>query len=153
MNSPAPRSKARQRRLLVRGLAVLVGLAPILLIEAGLRLAGIGDPARAADPLAGFAGSRPLFERVGEKFRTVRSRVPFFNPQEFSAQKPANGYRVFCFGGPTIYGHPYQSETAIPKWLELELAARNPGRRVEVVAERGVNPLLRDRILAGAVPH
>lgn len=108
-----------------------------MLLEAALRLLGVGVPA--SDPVAGIGGQRPLFERVGDVYRTARAKENFFNPQEFSAQKPTNAFRVFAFGGSTAYGHPYLKDTAFPEWLKLELAARAPTRQIEAINCGGIS--------------
>ncbi|HEY6167439.1 MAG TPA: hypothetical protein VI454_05335, partial [Verrucomicrobiae bacterium] len=112
---------------------------PFVVLEAGLRAFDVGKPTSQTDPLAGFNRQHPLFERFGDVYRTVRSRGPYFGMQEFAAHKPANGFRIFTFGGSTVFGHPYLNDTAFPKWLELELAVRNPSRRVESVNCGGVS--------------
>jgi len=137
--SPEAPASRPSRRHLFRVAAVLLGLLPFLVLEGVLRLFDVARPARAADTLSGFNRNFPLFERAGAEFRTLRSREPFFNPQRFLAEKPANGFRVFCFGGSTVYGHPYQWETSFPEWLRLELAASSPARTVEVVNCGGVS--------------
>lgn len=137
--NPAYANPRRRRLIWVRLAAVALGILPFVLLEVGLRMFDARNPARLADPLAGFNRQQPLFERVGDVYRTVHSREPFFNPQEFKAEKPANGFRVFCFGGSTIYGHPYLSDTAMPKWLELELRGRNPIPAIEVINCGGVS--------------
>src|SRR5205823_689413 len=95
--------------------------------------------ADSSDPLSGFSRNFPLFERRGAVYRTVQAREPFFPHQEFPASKPANGFRMFCFGGSTVHGHPYQSPTAFPAWLELELAGNIPGRVYQAVNCGGVS--------------
>ncbi|MBI3878136.1 MAG: hypothetical protein HY300_19605 [Verrucomicrobia bacterium] len=129
----------RWRRFWFRVAAVLLGLSPFLLLEAGLRLFDVADPAAARDPLAGFSSQRALFERVGDVYRTARSREPYFGRQEFKVTKLTNGFRAFCFGGSTVYGHPYLNDTAFTKWLELELAGGNSSRAVEVINCGGVS--------------
>jgi hypothetical protein len=108
-----------------RLLAILIGISPFILLELGLRVFGLGA---GNDPLSGFNQNIPLFGRVGRTYRTARAREPFFPHQEFAVDKPANSFRIFCFGGSTVHGHPFESETAFPKWLELELRACDPKR-------------------------
>jgi len=136
---PNPDSRSRARRWGFPLAAVAVGLLPLLLLEVGLRVLGVAEPASGTDPLAGFNRQLRLFELTGDRYQVIRSREPFFQPQGFAAVKPANGFRVFCFGGSTVYGHPYLADTAFPKWLELELAATRPDRRVEVVNCGGIS--------------
>ena len=127
------------RRRWFRVFAVLAGLLPLAALEAGLRLCDVGRPADAPDPFAGFNRNFPLFERQGAVYRTARARAPFIAPQEFPAEKPRGSFRLFCFGGSTVYGHPYTGETAFPKWLELELAGRDPSRAWQSINCGGVS--------------
>jgi hypothetical protein len=119
--------------------AVFLAVLPFILAEAGLRVFGVGRPEDSADPLSGFSQRLPLFVRQGPVYRTARARELFFNTQEFAATKPRDGFRVFCFGGSTVYGHPYEAATAFPKWLELELSAADPARPYEVINCGGVS--------------
>jgi len=140
---PTPHARAsaigRSRRNWFRLFAVLAGLLPLVALEGGLRLFDVGRPADAPDPFAGFNRNFPLFERQGAVYRTSRSRAPFIAPQEFPAEKPPGGFRMFCFGGSTVYGHPYTGETSFPKWLELELAGRDPSRTWQAINCGGVS--------------
>ena len=119
--------------------AIFLGALPFVVLELGLRWFGVGNPTAHRDPLAGFSQRHPLFERAGEKYHTVRSRLPFFGEQEFATNKPTNVFRIFCFGGSTVYGHPYLNATAFPAWLALELNARDPSRRFEALNCGGVS--------------
>ncbi len=112
---------------------------PFILAEAALRVLDVGRPEDSADALTGFNRRLPLFVRQDNVYRTAHAREPFFLPQEFPADKPRNGLRVFCFGGSTVHGHPYKGDTAFPKWLELELAATNPTRSCQVINCGGVS--------------
>jgi lysophospholipase L1-like esterase len=136
--NPVLQTKAKRHpRFVFRVAAILLGLAPFLLIECGLRLAGV--PGGDSDPLSGFNRNLRLFERDGSIYRTAGSREPFFPAQQFPVTKPTNGFRIFCFGGSTVHGHPYQSDTAFPKWLELELNARESKRTFQAINCGGVS--------------
>jgi hypothetical protein len=106
---------------------MLIALFPFVLTEIGLRVCGVGT---ADDPLSGFNQNIPLFERDGQMYRTAKAREPFFPSQEFTAAKATNRFRIFCFGGSTVHGHPFENETAFPKWLEFELRACDPRQRL-----------------------
>ena len=131
--------RGRPRRWVFAGAAMLAGLLPLVVLEAGLRLFDVGRPAENPDPFSGFNRNFPLFERQGAVYRTARARAPFIGPQEFPAEKPRNGFRIFCFGGSTVYGHPYLADTAFPKWLELELTGRDPARSWQAINCGGVS--------------
>lgn len=127
------------RRIWFRLGAVLAGVLPLLVVEGGLRLCGFGRPVDSPDPLAGFNRNYPLFEQEGAVYRTTRATAPFVAPQEFPAAKPPCGFRIFCFGGSTVYGHPYTGETAFPKWLELELTSSDPSRQWQAINCGGIS--------------
>ena len=129
----------RSRRIWFRVFSVVAGLLPLVALEAGLRLFDVGRPTDAPDPFAGFNRNFPLFERQGAVYRTSRARAPFIAPHEFPVEKPRGSFRMFCFGGSTVYGHPYTGETAFPKWLELELAGRDPSRTWQAINCGGVS--------------
>lgn len=134
-----PRASARSRAVLFRLAAILVALLPFIALEAGLRLFDLGRPGAESDPLSGFNRRFPLFERQGRVYRTARAREPFVSLQEFPAEKPPNGFRIFCFGGSTVYGHPYLADTAFPKWLEIDLAGSDPSRSYQAINCGGVS--------------
>ena len=110
-----------------------------MLIEVGLRCFDVGRPTDAPDPFAGFNRNFPLFERHGAVYRTARSREPLIAPLEFPADKPRGAFRAFCFGGSTVYGHPYVGDTAFPQWLELELAGSDPSRSWQAINCGGIS--------------
>lgn len=138
-STPERPAAARTRHRLFAAAACLAGLLPLLLLELGLRWFDVVRPADQPDPFAGFNRHFPVFERQGNTYRTARAREPFLAPQEFPATKPPGSLRVFCFGGSTVYGHPYLGDTAFPKWLELELAATAGGRASQVINCGGIS--------------
>ena len=117
---------------------MFAGLLPFILLEVSLRLLGIGADT-AIDPLSGFNSRIPLFERDGAHYPTAKAREPFVSAQQFPADKAPNTFRVFCFGGSTVYGHPYLSDTAFPEWLKIELSARVSSHTFEVINCGGVS--------------
>lgn len=129
----------RARWVTVRVAAVMLGILPFVLLEAGLRGLNLGRPAENPDPFAGFNPAYPLFEQQGSVYRTARGRAPFIASQEFSAAKPPNGFRIFCFGGSTVFGHPWLGATAFPQWLELELAQSDPTHSWQAINCGGIS--------------
>lgn len=117
----------------------MLGLLPIVLLEIGLRVAGVG--AEATDLHAGFGNVSPLFElnQTGELYRTSLAKEQFFVAQEFPAKKPEKEFRIFCLGGSTVQGRPYRPETSFGKWLELDLNARDTTRTYRSINCGGVS--------------
>jgi tetratricopeptide (TPR) repeat protein len=140
---PGPvRSTARPppRRLWwFRGAAILLGLAPLLLLEVGLRLTGVAPRESLEDPFVGFRAVPPLFVRQGDRYQIPISRQEYFRPESFAAVKPADEFRIFCLGGSTVQGRPYAIETSFTTWLEIALQSADPSRRWEVVNCGGVS--------------
>lgn len=115
--------------------ALAAGCVPLVLLEAGLRLTGVGANQPYHDPLVGFSRVAPLFElnETDGQYRTAHGHRVFFETQEFAQAKPENGYRIFCLGGSTVRGRPYTTQSAFARWLQLELSARDPQHVYEVV--------------------
>jgi lysophospholipase L1-like esterase len=142
----SPRSQqfrlaSRWKTWLFRGLAVLVGLSPLIALEIGLRLTGTCKPTDANDPFVGFSSIQPLFVRneSTDRFEIAKSRLTHFQPDSFAAKKPTNEFRIFVLGGSTVQGRPWSIETAFSTWLELNLNAADCSRRYEVVNCGGVS--------------
>ena len=115
--------------------AIFVGLLPFVLVEGVLRMTGLGRPSGYQNPFIGFSQLYPLFELDADasQYRTSQYHHYFFGPQSFPAKKGPSTFRAFCLGGSTVLGHPYSTETAFPKWLEIELAGRDPSRHYEII--------------------
>ena len=130
-----------RRRWIFRLLAIGVGLLPLLLAELVLAAIGLGGPEREVDPFVGFSELRPLFvrNREGTRFEIPPVHYKFFRPESFGATKEPGEFRVFCLGGSTVQGRPFQVETSFTTWLELGLNAADPSRRWEVVNCGGVS--------------
>ncbi|MCB9723614.1 MAG: tetratricopeptide repeat protein [Spirochaetaceae bacterium] len=116
-----------------------------LVLEGGLWLAGFEAPIDRADPYVGFAGEIPLFEdeldaETGVLWRrTAPNKLSFFNDQRFLADKPEGSRRVFCLGGSTTYGRPYDDATSFCRWLRESLAIVAPDTTWEVVNAGGIS--------------
>lgn len=91
---------------------------------------------------------QPLFYEVeedGESFMQINSQVGerYFNknvmpvpnlyPQKFAVDKRPETYRIFCVGGSTTAGFPYEMTVPFPKQLELMLREDQPQKNFEVI--------------------
>jgi len=133
--------RRRLRGLVFRLLALLLGLAPFLVVEAALWTLDWGRPSDHGDPFVGFSAVHPLFKLSddGAQYEIARSRLTFFCPDSFSAKKGTNEFRIFCLGGSTVQGRPFAIETSFTTWLELNLQAADPSRQWQVVNCGGVS--------------
>ena len=134
--------RRRWRDLLMA--AVAVGLF-FALLEAVLALAGVRPVTLREDPFLGFAGSSPLFvpEAGGAggepDLVTAPAKLELFNEQRFPRRKPPGRYRIFCLGGSTTFGRPYDDATSFAGWLRELLPFVDPSRRWEVINAGGVS--------------
>lgn len=140
MKSPT-RTLAAGRLWACRGGAVLLAMGALLAAEFTCRGLGVGRPTLAPDPFVGFSAIHPLFEVDTERqvYRICPSRRRFFAYESFPVEKPAQGFRIFCFGGSTVKGEPYSIPTSFTTWLELALREADPEREWDVVNCGGIS--------------
>ena len=70
---------------------------------------------------------------------TAENKLSLFNAQHFPRKKAAGTFRIFCLGGSTTYGHPYDDKTSFPGWLRELLPVVDPSRRWEVINAGGIS--------------
>jgi len=146
-----------------RTIALLLGLLPLLAAELLCRAAGWGDFRDRPDPFAGFSRLAPAFTRtvgVDGVARFVAAEGRPSATRRLLADKPANGFRVFVFGGSTEAGTPYGYDFSFAEFLSRLLTEALPDRSVEVIncaaagyASRRLLYLLRDPVAARAIEH
>jgi len=127
--------------------ALVLPLAAIffffLLLEGGLALFGVKPALQTEDPFVGFAANTPLFLPArgpdGKQILSTAPHMYFFNRQEFIMPKPPNTVRIFCLGGSTTYGRPYNDATSFSSWLRELLPLIKPDRNWEVINAGGIS--------------
>jgi len=114
------------------------------LLEGLLAVLGIQPRMYSEDPYVGFSSHSPLFVRAqdtegNEIYRVADEKLRLFNQQEFPAIKKEGSYRIFCMGGSTTYGRPFDDQTSFCGWLRVMLPAVDPSRKWEVINAGGVS--------------
>ena len=110
------------------------------LLEFGFWAAGQPTLLEIEDPSRGFSGLVSAYEQEGEVYRTRRAVVgSTFNDQSFLVDKPSNGIRIFCLGGSSAYGFPWDAEAAFGGMLRDVMAANHSDKHVEVVNASGIS--------------
>jgi len=109
-----------------------------------LGIAGIRPALSTEDPFVGFAENIPLFveDRQADGsmlVRTAGNKLKLFNNQTFPKHKGDNTYRVFCMGGSTTFGRPYDDKVSFCGWLRAYLNAADPARDWEIINVGGVS--------------
>ncbi len=125
-------------------LGISVALAFFILVELILMAFGVVPLYERTDPSVGFSGYAPLFvkstEPNGEQiFKTAHNKFRWFNPQTFPVRKAEGTTRIFCIGGSTTYGRPYNDLTSFCGWLRKFLPVVDPSRRWEVINAGGIS--------------
>ena len=108
---------------------MLLGLSPFLAFEALCTAFDWGRPSLHDDPFVGFRSTRPLFvlSSDGRRYEIPKARQTYFQAESFAAHKADNEYRIFVLGESTVQGNPYGIQTSFTTWLEIALAAADPG--------------------------
>jgi len=124
-------------------LSIAVTVVFFLLLEGLLALLGVDREPYADDPYVGFASTSRLFVESPTTggptmLETAESKLTLFNPQRFSEDKRGTT-RIFCVGGSTTFGRPYDDTTSFCGWLRELLPVAAPNRRWEVINAGGVS--------------
>ena len=114
-----------------------------LLLECLLALLGVRATLENHDPYVGFESSIPLFvEETGggqPMLKTAANKLRYFNAQRFSKSKAPNTLRVFCLGGSTTFGRPFDDRTSYAGWLRELLPLADRQKQWEVINTGGVS--------------
>ncbi|UCF69163.1 MAG: tetratricopeptide repeat protein [Acidobacteriota bacterium] len=138
-------ASARQLPGWKQGLFAVVAIALFfVLLELALALVGVQTGLHREDPFVGFVSNVPLFiESSAADGREIMITAPnkrgFFNEQRFTRSKPAGVYRIFCVGGSTTYGRPYDDRTSFAGWLRELLPVADAHHEFEVINAGGIS--------------
>ncbi len=130
---------ARRSTLKDAILGITVSLFLLILLEGALRIFGGPSVDSSEDPYVGFSRTKPLFQLHEGVVSTVPGRIKYFNRVSFQSPKPANTFRIFCFGGSTTYGRPFDGRTSFSRWLQDLLNASEPEAVFEVINAGGIS--------------
>jgi tetratricopeptide (TPR) repeat protein len=143
----APAKGLSESRQLPFWKKVIVSIAAIVLfyglLEGVLAVFGVQPKLLGEDPFVGFASNVPLFlpetDLNGRQVFVTASNKNLFNHQQFPQEKLPGTYRIFCVGGSTTYGRPYNDTTSFAGWLRELLPAVDTQRRWEVINAGGIS--------------
>ena len=132
---------SRSRKFLF---ATVTTLAVFSTLELVLWLCRVEPAYVQEDPYAGFSRHIPHFVVASDSgdpsLLTVSpTKSLVLNPQQFTATKPKDVYRIVCLGGSTTYGRPFYDLMSFPGWLRELLPAAQPNRRWEVINAGGIS--------------
>jgi tetratricopeptide (TPR) repeat protein len=137
------RPRIKMTRWKKAGYGCLTTVMICLLVEAMLFVLRVEPLITNEDPFVGFESTTPLFVQdstTGASQRsTAQNRLSYFNPQSFSAEKDPDSFRIFCLGGSTTYGRPYDDQTSYVGWLREFLPLADGRRNYEVINAGGIS--------------
>jgi tetratricopeptide (TPR) repeat protein len=145
---PSSSSSSEAYRRTPLWLALTLPIAAILifllLLEGGLALFGVRPALQTEDPFVGFASNVPLFipsagPAGGQIMTTAPNKLGLFNLQSFQQEKASGTFRIFCLGGSTTYGRPYNDATSFSGWLRELLPAADGNKKWEVINVGGIS--------------
>ena len=114
-----------------------------VLLECLLTLVGIQPTLVDQDPYVGFESSIPLYvQRIEDGqpwMQTANNKLSYFNAQRFQRKKAEDTKRVFCLGGSTTFGRPYDDRTSFVGWLRELLPHADSGQSWEVINAGGIS--------------
>lgn len=107
----------------------------LLLVEAGLRLAGAGHTYPLFVPVPGAEGWVQANPQVVRRFVVNEADTPrlWIRPVPFRTEKPPATFRIFVQGASTAEGYPYGYGASPAGMLQQRLQRTFPERRIEVV--------------------
>jgi len=126
---------------------VIFSLAAIVLfcgtLEVVLALCGVQPKLLDEDPFVGFSSNASLYlpetDSDGRQVLATAANKNLFNHQQFPQEKLPGTYRIFCVGGSTTYGRPYNDTTSFAGWLRELLPVADSRRRWEVINAGGIS--------------
>jgi len=124
-----------QRKIIFTLLAALIPVAFLGLVELALWIVdAYPQPPLFVQVEEGDQAFIQINSQVGERYFNKKVMpVPNLYPQKFSAEKPAETLRIFCLGGSTTEGFPYDMTAPFPQQLAFLLKANHPDKDFEVI--------------------
>lgn len=123
------------------GLAVTAGF--FVVVETLLAILHVRPTLADQDPFVGFESRVPLFVENTKNgqvvLQTADNKLTYFNAQEFPKNKAEGTYRIFCLGGSTTYGRPFDDSTSFVAWLRGFLPIIDDSRSWEVINAGGIS--------------
>ena len=137
-----PGTKLSSRKKL--GFTVATVAVFFVTLEIALTLIGFEPLDDLQDPFVGFSDEFPLFTEQSAadgsiEMVTAKNKLAWFNMQRFKRQKREETVRIFCVGGSTTYGRPYDDATSFAGWLRELLAEAAPQTQWEVINAGGIS--------------
>ncbi len=123
-------------RATLRAMKILAMLLPVfllVLLEAGLRVAGVGKSLSLFIPAENQPGFLVMNPDVSQKYFTTQANATIGNREIFPEKKAKGTFRIFVLGESTTIGYPYLHNGAFHRWLKYRLMHNFPDHEVEII--------------------
>ncbi|MFD2934264.1 hypothetical protein [Spirosoma flavum] len=124
---------SRKRLLLFKGMALLLPVLLLTVLEAALRLFGYGHDLRLFVDDPQQKGFLVMNQYASEKYFTDTDNATVGNFEPFRKQKADGTFRVFVLGESTTIGYPYMHNGSFHRWLYYRLMHTFPDKEFEIV--------------------
>lgn len=126
---------SKTRKLLFTAAMIALPVLILLLLEGGLRLAGLFRPEPLAEVI--WQDGHEVYrinQHVARRYFDPRTvTVPGTLPETFAREKSPQTFRIFCLGGSTTAGFPFDGHVSFPMQLRELLSQTYPQMQFEVI--------------------
>lgn len=148
MSDPSQRSWIDKKRQIPAIKKLLFSFAVLVSAFATLELClygvGIKPLLYEFDPFVGFVPQLSLFSELTSvdgtiEMVTAENKRRWFNFQRFPRARGPESYRIFCVGGSTTFGRPYEDSTSFCGWMRAFLEEADPSTSWELINAGGIS--------------
>lgn len=123
----------RKKLLLYKGIAVLMPLLALCIIEIFLRIFHYGYNPDLFIEYPADKNYLILNPEASKKYFTDEAFAPAGNIEPFRKEKEQNTLRIFVLGESTTIGYPYFHNGSFHRWLQYRLMRSMPDRNFEII--------------------
>lgn len=123
----------RKRLWLFKGIALLLPLVVLVLVEGALRLVGYGHDLRLFVEDPERRGYWVMNQYASERYFTETENATIGNFESFPQQKATGTLRIFVLGESTTIGYPYMHNGSFHRWLQYRLMHTFPDKEFEII--------------------
>ncbi len=122
---------SRKRKILFTFIAIALPFLLIGLLEVILRISAAYTPT----PLFLEKGlNMQVNPQVATRYLNPQEiTIPTLYPETFRKEKPSTTFRIFCLGGSTTAGFPFDAQVPFPQQLRYLLTNAYPERQFEII--------------------
>ena len=127
------RSLSARRRWLFRGIAILLPVLLLTVLELALRLFHYGYDTSLFVEVPGNKDYLVFNPEASKRYFTDQLNATTGNREPFRKIKEAGTLRIFVLGESTTIGYPYFHNGSFHRWLQYRLMRSFPDRKVELI--------------------